>query len=143
MSIGRTSLPFEEIIIYTISRATKTRPFKAVIGEVEPGKNLCLFFKEIKSWPLGKRLVPAYMVSSLLTEKGFTWKSRLNSRYVAVSPQLTLQSFACKMLCLTSFAPFVQILDKGTQVRNTQVLSQRQELVIHIWNKPLPFWTPK
>lgn len=45
MSIGRTSLPFEEIIIYTISRATKTRPFKAVIGEVEPGVSACFLKK--------------------------------------------------------------------------------------------------
>lgn len=36
MSIGRTSLHFKGIVIYAISKATKTRPFKAVTGEVEP-----------------------------------------------------------------------------------------------------------
>lgn len=36
MSIGGTSLRFKEMVIYTISKATKTMPFKAVIGEMEP-----------------------------------------------------------------------------------------------------------
>lgn len=35
MSIGGTSLHFKEMVIYAISKATKTRPFKAVTGKME------------------------------------------------------------------------------------------------------------
>lgn len=45
MSIGGTNLHFKKMVICTISKATKTRPFKAVIGEMEP---------EVTGWFLRK-----------------------------------------------------------------------------------------
>lgn len=36
MSIGGTSLLFKEMVTGTFSKATKTRPFKAVIAEMGP-----------------------------------------------------------------------------------------------------------
>lgn len=36
MSIGGTSSRFKEMVIYTTSKAPKTGPFKAAIGEMEP-----------------------------------------------------------------------------------------------------------
>lgn len=45
MSIGGTSLHFKEIFIYAIFKATKTRPFKAVTGKMEPEVTGCFLKK--------------------------------------------------------------------------------------------------
>lgn len=43
--MGGTGLPFKEMAIYAISKATKTRPSKAVTGEMEPAVAGWLFIR--------------------------------------------------------------------------------------------------
>lgn len=45
MSIGGTSLLFKEMVLDNVSKATKTRPFKAIIAEMGPEVKGCFLKK--------------------------------------------------------------------------------------------------
>lgn len=60
--------------------------------------------------------------------KGIHLENKVKFQVCGSEPSTISQNITCKMSWLTSFAPFFQILDKGIQVRNTQILSQSHEL---------------